>query len=351
MTVTVATTGDLLTHMPVNADAKKGGGYDFSPLLAGADAWIAGADLAICQMEPPIAPDGTAPSGYPVFGAPKDLVRDIKEQGFDGCTTASNHSVDKGLKGVQATIDALKEQGMGYAGTALSAEQEDKPQLYRFTQGSQTLTIAHFAATYGTNGIPIPSSAPWSVTLIDVKAIVARAKAAREAGADIVIVSIHAGVEDRLAPSAEQTTIAKGLADSGVVDAMIGDHPHVVEPIELIPGGVDGQGMWTIYSMGNYICNPSQVNTETGAVIYTHITKEGPTARVTGMTWAGVTVNKTGHKIFMLEDAGGGGIGGLTAGAVAARYDHLVDVIGPAAPEQKEPPVPSGATLEVVPRG
>ncbi|MDR0366414.1 MAG: CapA family protein, partial [Bifidobacteriaceae bacterium] len=134
LTATLAFGGDMLIHMPVANSARTGSGYDFSPLLAGVDPWIANADLAICQMETPVTPPGQSPSGFPIFAAPPELVADMAEQGWDGCTTASNHSVDKGWAGVEATIGALKDAGMGYSGTALSQEDSNQPQLYRISR-------------------------------------------------------------------------------------------------------------------------------------------------------------------------------------------------------------------------
>ncbi|MDR2253002.1 MAG: CapA family protein [Bifidobacteriaceae bacterium] len=358
LTVTLAFGGDVLTHMPVNQSAATGSTYDFTPLLAGVDTWIAGADLAICQLEVPLTPPGVAPSGYPVFGAPDVLIRDLAEQGWDGCTTSSNHSLDRGWAGVEHTIATLQAHDMGYSGTALSAADATSPQLYRLTLAGQSITVAHIAATYGTNGIPIPASQPWCVnTPIDVDKIVAAATEARAAGADIVIATIHAGVEYLTTPTDEQRAIAEQLAASGQIDAMVGDHPHVAEPIELVDGGVGGDGMWTIYSLGNFISNQTDAvvgpNTDTGVVAYLTVTKDTDGARVTAMTWAGVTVDTAhGHRLHMLEDAAaaGGQLGQIGAAGVATRYTRLRAILG-AAPEQIAPPTPSGAVLEVLPRG
>ncbi|MDR2378747.1 MAG: CapA family protein [Bifidobacteriaceae bacterium] len=359
LTVTVAFGGDILTHMPVNASAAAAagaeGGYEFNPLLAGADAWIAGADLAICQLEVPLAPPGRAPTGFPIFAAPSSLARDLAEAGWDGCTTASNHAIDQGWAGVSHTIETLLANGMGYAGTALDADDAELAQLYRLTGAGQTLTIAHIAATYGTNGLPLPAAQPWAVnTPIDTDRLIAQAEAARAAGAEVVLASVHAGVEYQTTPSAEQRAIVSRLAESGQIDAVIGDHPHVAQPVELVPGGVHGDGMWVVYSLGNFISNQTDAvvgpNTDTGAVAFVTIAKDAGGAAVTGMTWAGVTVDSAhGHRVHMLEDAVDGELGQIGAAGVKLRHDRLRAIMG-SAPEQLAPPTPSGATLEVLPR-
>jgi poly-gamma-glutamate synthesis protein (capsule biosynthesis protein) len=251
----------------------------------------------------------------------------------------------------------LKDAGMGYSGTALSQEDSNQPQLYRISRGAVTLTVAHIAFTYGTNGLPVPAAQPWSVnTPIDVAKVVQQATAARQNGADLVIASIHAGVEYRTTPTEQQRQIAAELASSGQIDAMIGDHPHVAEPIELVPGGVDGRGMWTIYSLGNFLSNQQDSlvgpNTDTGAVAYLTVTKDELGTRVDSLTWAAVTVDYAHrHRVYMLEDSvnQGGTLGELNAAAVTLRYDRMRTIMGDS-PERLSPPEPSGATLEVIPR-
>jgi hypothetical protein len=170
---TIMAAGDVLPHLPVLSSARTaGGGYDFSPVLAGLDPWVQGADLALCHFEVPVASPGTAPSGYPMFATPAEIAAALRTQGWDGCSTASNHSVDRGFKGVTATLDALDAAGLGHVGTARSAIEQGQPQLCTLERPGQQITVAHIAAAYGTNGMPIDADKPWSVNLIDVPALV-----------------------------------------------------------------------------------------------------------------------------------------------------------------------------------
>ena len=92
--------GDVLPHLPVLSSARSAdGGYDFAPVLGPLDPWVQGADLALCHLEVPVTPPGTAPSGYPLFGTPPAIASSLRTQGWDGCSTASNHSVDRGFAG------------------------------------------------------------------------------------------------------------------------------------------------------------------------------------------------------------------------------------------------------------
>ncbi len=362
---TIVAAGDFLMHGPVNADARTtGGGYDYSAELAPLDPWIQGADLALCHLEVPVAPPGTAPSGYPVFAAPPQIIPAIKAQGWDGCSTASNHSVDRGFAGIKATLDALDAAGLGHSGTARSAAEEQSPQLYRLQRGGQTITVADIASTYATNGMPVDADKPWSVDRIDVARIVAQATAARAAGADLVIATVHAGNEYQTAPNAQQQEVDQQLADSGVIDLVIGHHVHVPQPIAKLAGGPGGQGMWVAYGLGNYISNQDQstvgiARTDSGILLTVHVTSQGAfpaqgrkagPAHVTGMEWTPITVDRLGgHKVYAMPDIPNG-TATLSAAEVAARTARVAAAAGTVAPERTTPLTPTGQPPVVVPR-
>lgn len=348
---TLVAAGDVLTHSPVISAARVGDGYDFTPLLAPSQSWIAGADLALCHLEVPIAPTGTAPSGYPMFGAPAQIAAALAATGWDGCSTASNHSLDRGEAGIAATLDALDAVGLGHVGTARTAEEAAEPQLYNLYRNGQFIRVAHIAATFGTNGLPIPSDKPWSVDLIDTDAMIAQATAARAAGADIVVASVHCCVEYVSSPTDLQQDIATTLGASGVIDLLIGHHAHVPQPVSRVPGGPLGDGMWVAYGLGNFISNQGphaglSAETQNGMLLTATFTKpyDGP-ARVSSVEWSGLTVDRTGgYRLYSLSEAAaaGGAAGEVGAADVAARHSLVASVAGSEAPERTTPPVPTG---------
>ncbi len=352
---TIGAAGDVLTNLPVNGSARTDGGYDFSPLLAPVDPWVRGADLALCHLEVPLVPTGVRPSGYPVFGAPVELARDLAEQGWDGCSTASNHSVDLSSAGVTATLDALDAAGLGHVGTARSEAESLVPELYRLERGGRTVTVAHLAATYGTNGLPIPADAPWSVTLLDADDLVARASAARAGGADLVVVSVHAGVEYTSEPDALQREVAARLAASGAVDLVVGHHAHVPQPVVRLPGGPEGTGMWVAYGLGNLVSNQDgdccDPRTDSGLLLTATVRAPatGP-AQVTGVEWTPITVDRRAdHRVRALVDAlADPASGSLTPDALRQRLDRVRAAVGTDAPERLDPAVPTGPAPQVV---
>lgn len=355
---TVVGGGDILTHLPVNASARIKGGYNFSPLLAGLNDWVAGADLALCHLEVPVAPEGKAPTGFPMFGAPEQIVDALAKQGWDGCSTASNHTIDRGFAGVKATIDKFDELGLGHVGSAVTEEQSGNPQLYELKREGQTVTVAHLAATYGTNGIPLPANEPWSVTLIDTDELIAQAKIARQNGADVVVVSLHDGIEYQTAPSTHQLEVNDALAKSGEVDFVFGHHAHVPQPIKKLPGGPGGEGMWVAYGLGNLLSNQDASNTSpngsVGVLARATITKPvGGPARVTKFEWTPTTVDTRGkHRLYSLVDLLKleRGIGNLSATEIKQRDKRVREAVGTEAKVAKNPPTPTGKVPVVIKR-
>ncbi|MBL0888534.1 CapA family protein [Myceligenerans sp. I2] len=351
---TLVAAGDVLPHGPVNASATRDGELDYTPLLAGLDPWVQGADLALCHLEAPVAPPGTTPSGYPAFGAPKQLVADLAEQGWDGCSTASNHSMDRNVAGISATLDAMDEAGLGHAGTARDAD-ERAPQLYTLDRAGRSITIAHLSAAYGLNGFSVPEDKPWSVNLLDADRTVRQARAARKAGADLVVVSMHAGNEYVADPTDEQRAFARKLAASGKVDLVIGHHAHIPQRISRLDGGPGDAGMWVAYGLGNMISNQSaeccDPRTTNGVLLTASVTQREPgePARVTGVEWTATTVDRAaGHRLRAIVDAiDDPGAGTLGAAELERRRDAVRHAVGDAAPERTTPPTPTGGEPEL----
>jgi poly-gamma-glutamate capsule biosynthesis protein CapA/YwtB (metallophosphatase superfamily) len=341
----------------VISSARKGSGYDFGPLFEPIQPWIAGADLALCHLEIPIAPEGVAPSGFPLFAAPKEIVPALSASGWDGCSTASNHSVDKGSKGLIRTLDVLEEAGMGHVGTARSAEEAGQAQFYQLEREGQSILVAQISATYGTNGMPVAE--PWMVDLIDTKKLISQARRAREAGADIVVASIHCCVEYVTEPTARQREIATALASSGEVDLLIGHHAHVPQPIEKLPGGPRGEGMWVAHGLGNFISNQGPhagltARSENGLLMIATFRKPADApATVETVEWVAITVDRTaGHRVQPLSAlrASGKTAGNLSSSQIANRHKLVADAAGTQASERTEPPEPTGPPARVLPR-
>jgi len=243
--VTLAFSGDMLVSDELRAQAARdagGDGFDFTPMLADVAPIIRAADWAVCHQETPISADNSDLSGYPTFSAPFQLARAEKAAGYDSCTTASNHTVDKGLAGIRGTLDTFDEVGIRHVGSARSAAEAARWTIYQV----RGVRIGHLAYAYGLNGFTAPT--PWSVNLIDPARIRADAAAIRRAGAQFVVVSLHFGTEKVQAPSAYQREVVDAVMRSKDVDLIIGHHAHVVQPIQRRP-----DGRWVVFGLGNLL--------------------------------------------------------------------------------------------------
>ncbi|MGW6565355.1 CapA family protein [Streptomyces sp. NPDC054975] len=250
---TMVATGDIIPYPSIiqraAADAE-GGGHDFRKILAGVKPIVSGADLALCHHEIPYGQPGGPYTGYPTFQAPHQLADALKETGYEGCSTASNHTLDAGFAGLKRTLDGLDRVGLKHVGSARDAEEAKAPAWY--TAGGAK--VAQLSYTYGTNGIPLPEGKPWAVNLTDRQRIVDDARAARRAGAQVVLLSIHWGTEWQEAPDEAQRELAQALTASRTdglpdIDLVIGTHNHVPQPYEKV------NGTWVVYGMGDQVAS------------------------------------------------------------------------------------------------
>ncbi|QXC59253.1 CapA family protein [Aquihabitans sp. G128] len=276
--------GDLLPHGPVNAEAARygrqsGKPYDYDPMLAPMKPIVSGADVAICHMEVPIAPPGQAVSSYPSFGSPPELADAARATGYDGCSNGSNHALDRGRAGIQATLDRFDQDGLKHAGTARTQDEANTITTYDV----QGVRVAHLSYAYGFNGYAIPADAPWSVKQIDVPMIEADAARAKAEGADLVVVSLHWGTEYHAEPDQYQRDVAAQLLPSTDIDVIIGAHAHVVQPIQQV------EGTFVVWGMGNQLSNQSQASRRDGLTVRVTATRQDGRWKVSGVegipTW------------------------------------------------------------------
>lgn len=282
--VTVALTGDLLWHISllksVKADAKAAGSaqlYEFDPLFANVAPIIADADVAVCHQEVPIVAKGQRVTGYPAFGAPVQTAAAVKKLGFDLCTTASNHSLDRGIEGVKTTLTALRDAGIVASGTSATQAESTQPRIFTTASGVKVAVVAGAYALNGEHDVPA-----WQWDYLDAQTMIDRGKQARAAGADLVLAAMHAGIEYQLDPTDEQKRVAEQLTKSGVFDLVYGHHAHQVQPWTKL------HGTWVVYGVSNFV---GQMRLNTPAA------DEGIIARFTFTstpqgTW---TVSKAGY--------------------------------------------------------
>ena len=268
---TVISTGDIMVHSTQLTGAKTSSGeYDFSAFFKEASPYFKAADLAVANLE--VTFGGTESgqySGYPVFNTPDTLADAIKDSGLNFLVTANNHAYDTGLFGLKRTAQVLKQKGIDFIGTR---ESTDAPNYAVKEINGIKLGIANF--TYETsgqvagrkylNGAIIAEEANDLINSFsydrldefyqDSADMISKMKSD---GADYIVFYMHWGNEYKLSPDTWQKTIAQKLSNLGV-NMIIGSHPHVIEPVELIRSE-DGESTTVcIYSVGNCVSNQRQ---------------------------------------------------------------------------------------------
>jgi hypothetical protein len=263
---TVAAAGDVLIHPELveqaSKDAEETGrgeaGLDFGPLLAGVKPVISKADLAICHMETPVGkPEGPF-EGYPEFLVPPQILTSLKDVGYDTCSTASNHTFDHGLKAVRRTLDAMDEVGLGHTGSARTPKEAEQINI-RDVNG---VKVAHLSYSWESFLNPTPEKESWAFNRSSTDEVEKAEKRARDKGAEVVVLSLHWGLEHYNEPSVPQLDMTRRITEETGVDLVIGHHSHVVQPIQKV------NGTWVAYSLGNHVARHSSPTglTEEGTI-------------------------------------------------------------------------------------
>lgn len=234
--------------------------FNFKPMYENVAHIIEEADIAFINQETLMAGEGFDISYYPMFNSPQELGLDLLELGYDVVNIANNHMLDKGAKGLEQTIKFWKGTEALMIG---GYENEEDYNTLRIVE-KNGIKIAFLSYTYGTNGLSKPASSPLVIPIIEDEDIIRQTAAAKEA-ADFVMVSIHWGYEGAFQPSTEQKRVAQLLADCGV-DAIIGHHPHVLQPVEWITGK-DGNKTLCVYSLGNFMAEQAYDYNMVGGII------------------------------------------------------------------------------------
>lgn len=300
--VTMTAIGDIMMHQwqITRGYDEATDTFDYADSLAYIAPYLSEADFTFGNLETTFAgryqgynTDILGYACYPRFNAPEVLGNNLKDVGIDMLATANNHSLDSELQGLYSTLDYLDSIEMIHLGTARTPEEQQKLCIVEVNG----ITFGFACYTYGTNGIPVPSSAPYSINTLEMyetdklEAMCDQVRALDEAGVDVVMPIIHFGTEYREMQDSWQELCVDMLFDAGA-DIIVGSHPHVVEPMEIReitnPDGTTRTG-YVIYSMGNFISSQryeSGVMKDIGLVMDMDFEKQGDTTTLVGWRFA-----------------------------------------------------------------
>lgn len=271
-TATVLSTGDILMHGKViNSGKQDDGSYNFDSIFQYVRSYAQAADFSVANLETTLCgtDNGYAYAGNPKFNCPDAIVDSLKGAGFDMLLTANNHADDTSLVGYKRTLNVVREKGLDTLGTYLSAD-EQKWTIEEVNGIKIGMVCYTYSDGFSQNGYPLLNynevgengilnyftydKLPEFYT--QLQGYLDEMKAA---GAEATVVYLHWGEEYKWktgeGPNANQTAMAQKLCDMGV-DVIVGGHPHVVQPVDLLQSGTDAEHKTIVlYSMGNAVSN------------------------------------------------------------------------------------------------
>lgn len=300
-TATVLATGDLLMHKKViDSGKQEDGSYDFSSIFRYISPIVQQADYAVANLETTLAgtDNGYAYSGNPKFNSPDAIVDAAKDAGFQMLLTANNHSLDTGLVGFKRTVQVVREKGLETLGTYLTAD-EKKWTVVNVNGINLGMVCYTYSDGFNQSGKPVlnfvnelSEDGLLNYFTYDhlpefYEELGTYVKEMKAAGADATILFIHWGTEYRLSADTNQTAMAQALCDLGI-DAIVGGHPHVVEPVDLLTSSQDPSHKTVVlYSLGNAVSNQRKEEIESRP---TGETEDGLLYRLTFGKYADGTV-------------------------------------------------------------
>ena len=267
-TATILSTGDLLMHKKViNSGKQEDGSYDFESIFRYIAPYTGKADYAVANLETTLCgtDKGFAYSGNPKFNCPDALVDSARDAGFDMLLTANNHSMDTTIVGYKRTLEVVREKGLATLGTYLTPE-EKKWTVLDINGIKIGVMCFCYSDGFAPNGNPVlnynevPEPGLLSYFTYDklpefyaqVQTYLDEMKAA---GVEATLVYMHWGEEYKLSANKDQQAMAQKLCDMGI-DAIVGSHPHVLEPVDLLQSTTDpGHATVVLYSLGNAVSN------------------------------------------------------------------------------------------------
>ena len=287
-TATISAQGDLLMHKPIFDDRsvvkQDDGSYDFSYIFKYFSETVQQYDYAIANLETTFGGDDFPYQGNPSFNCPDPFLDSVVDAGYDMLMTANNHSNDTLQKGILRTLEQVRGADLGTIGTRLN---EEEPRWTMVEVNGIKIGMVCYTYSSGLNDAGIPrlnGNSPmeneqlinWFYNrnpqkMYDEVEVILREM--EEQGADINMMFIHWGNEYELKENNFQNQQAQALCDLGV-DVIVGGHPHVVQPVEVLTSTTDPEhNTICIYSLGNAVSNQRQGNL--GDLIHTPHTEDG----------------------------------------------------------------------------
>lgn len=280
--ITFAAAGDLnITDQVV---ASGGADYDYTAAFMDVLPLLSKADLTALNFE-----GNVCGAPYDKNSAPQQMLSALKYAGVDMLQLANSKSINRGVSGLNTTVQNVKAAGMAAVGAVAEGE---TPGAYviRYIRG---VKVAVVAFTKGMDGMALPAGNESQVNLLytdyastyknlNEKGISKILRQVQGEEPDITIALVHWGSEYSDVHSASQTKVRDLMLKEGV-DAIIGTHPHFVQEMVFDPDA----GTFVAYSLGDFFGDASRSGTAYSVILELEITKDNMTGvtKVTGFTY------------------------------------------------------------------
>lgn len=253
--------GDMLVHDKIYNEARKNAnnnGYDFKQMLTYIKDIVKDYDLAYYNEEVVLGGSSIGLSSYPAFNSPYEVGLDMIDTGFNMVSLATNHTLDRGIKAIENSLDFWNSTDVYTAGSYKTMEERNNIKI----KEKNNITYAMLNYTYGTNGIKRPNGYESYVNIWDMsnknsyeeyKNVVKQDIENIRNKVDVLIVAMHFGEEYNFNTTWYQEDSSNFLSSLGV-DIIIGTHSHVLGPIKWINNTL------VIYSLGNFLSAHEVVN-------------------------------------------------------------------------------------------
>ncbi len=254
--------GDALFHSALYEDGKMEDGYDYTKMLSVMKPIISSYDLSFYNQESILGGDGLGLSSYPRFNSPYEVGDAFLDAGFNMVSLANNHTLDRGEEAILNSVSYWKKKGIMFHGSVASSEERNQVKVME----KNGIRYALLSYTGYTNDIPVPKGKEYLVNVYSEDQVRKDIEALK-GKTDVILVAMHFGEEYSFEVTERQRQIATFLSELGV-HIVIGHHPHVVQPVEMIGDTL------VIYSLGNFISAQRGVEKLTGLIYSVDIIKE-----------------------------------------------------------------------------
>lgn len=316
---TISFVGDVSTSADqVAAVTGANGNLDFNPVFENVADHFEASDFAVCNFESTIV-DDSAYGGEPYYNAPIQLAGALNTLGVKLVSTANTYMLNNGIEGVISTRRYLQQAGLATVGTYVSQEERDESSGV-YLRTIHKIKFAFLSYTKGTDAVTMPEGCEYAMNTLytdysnywtDLRKSQIRAdvQAAKDAGAEVVVMLVHWGSEYSRSVSEPQKELTSLLFSYGV-DVIIGTHSHVVNNMELQEVELsDGtkKTCFVAYGLGDFYTDPENDNGKESVILnLTFAKNEDGVVEISDVGYVPIYQNvteKNGKPYFEVVDA------------------------------------------------